>query len=76
MNQIAEIIDGLFSLETVEVLGVTKNEYLAASGLGQELEMDPNDALAFQIMLGKGLAEIYSYDRVFERISGVKRLPA
>ncbi len=75
VNQIAEIIDGVFSLETVEVLGVTKNEYLAASELGRELEMDPNDALAFQIMLSKRLDEIYSYDRIFEKMSGIKRLP-
>ena len=76
MNQIAEIIDGVFSLESVEVLGVSKSEYLAASKLGQELKIDPNDALAFQIMSSRALTEIYSYDRVFEGIAGIKRVPA
>ena len=76
VSQVAEMIDGVFSLETVEVLGVTKNEYLAASEVGKEMEMDPNDALAFQVMSSRGLSEIYSYDRVFERIAGIKRLPA
>jgi len=74
-KQLGEIVMGLIMLDNVEVLGVGKNEYFAATELGQEFGLDPNDALAVQVMQSKGLAEIYSFDRVFEKIEGIARLP-
>ena len=62
-------------LDNVEILGVGKNDYFAAAELGQEFGLDSNDALAVQVMQSKGLAEIYSFDRVFEKIEGIARLP-
>jgi predicted nucleic acid-binding protein len=74
-TEIADIIEGIFALDNVQVAGVDKDEYLAAAELGKELEMDPNDALAYQVMRSNRLFEIYSYDKVFERVEGLRRLP-
>jgi predicted nucleic acid-binding protein len=74
-KELNEIIHGVF--DRVEVLGVTREEYLAASELAQELDFgDPNDALAYQVMSDRDLNEIYSFDQVFERVEGIRRLPA
>jgi len=74
-KQLGEIVTGLIMLDNVEILGVGKNDYFAAAELGQEFGLDSNDALAVQVMQSKGLAEIYSFDRVFEKIEGIARLP-
>ena len=60
VKQLGEIVTGLIMLDNVEVLGIGKNEYFAATELGQEFGLDSNDALAVQVMQSKGLAEIYS----------------
>jgi predicted nucleic acid-binding protein len=73
-QELGEVIHAIF--DQAEVLGVTREKYLVANELARELDMDPNDALAYQTMKEKGLDEIYSFDLVFERIEGIKRLPA
>ena len=75
VKQLGEIVTGLIMLDNVEVLGIGKNEYFAATELGQEFGLDSNDALAVQVMQSKGLAEIYSFDKMFEKIEGIARLP-
>ncbi len=75
VKQLAEMLTGLLMLDNVEVLGVGKTEYFAATELGQELGLDPNDALAVQVMQSKGLSEIYSFDKVFDEIEEITRLP-
>ena len=75
VKQLGEIVTGLIMLDNVEVLGSGKNEYFAATELGQEFGLDSNDALAVQVMQSKGLAEIYSFDKMFEKIEGIARLP-
>src|SRR5579871_5044048 len=59
--EIGDVIEGIFALNNVEVAGVNKEDYLEATELGKELEMDPNDALALQVMRSNQLSEIYSY---------------
>lgn len=75
-NRLAELITGLLMLDSVDVLAVSRNDYLAATDLGRELDMDPNDALAVQVMQSMGLREVYSFDKAFVRVDGIKRLPA
>lgn len=65
----------LFMLENVEIVGVTREEYFAATELGSELDLDPNDALAVQVMDETGIDIIYSFDQDFDNIRGVTRLP-
>lgn len=76
INQLGELVTGLLTLDNVDVLEVRRDDYLAAAEFGVELGVDPNDALAVQAMKLRGVAEIYSYDRVFERMDGITRLPS
>ena len=76
VTQLGEIVTGLLMLDNVEVLEVGRTEYFAATELGQELGLDPNDALAVQVMRLRRMTEIYSFDNVFEKVDEVTRLSA
>jgi uncharacterized protein len=73
-RELGEMMQAIF--EYADVMGVSRDKYLEASELALELDLDPNDTLAYQTMKEKGLLEIYSFDQGFERIEGIKRLPA
>ncbi len=74
-DQLTIIIRGLFILDNVKVIGVSKEAYFAASELGEDLKLEPNDALAVDIMRQNDVAEIYSFDEHFNKIEGIIRLP-
>ncbi|MEM0023404.1 MAG: type II toxin-antitoxin system VapC family toxin [Thermofilaceae archaeon] len=74
-EELAKLITGLLTMENVEVRGVSREDYLAAAELGRELQLDPNDALAIDVMRASGVTEIYSFDRDFDKIEGITRLP-
>ena len=75
LPELVEFLVALYSAENVEVLGVSAEDYLAAVDLAGELGVDPNDALAVLVMRRTGLEEIYSFDRDFDRVGGIRRLP-
>jgi len=75
-QRLSEFLLGLFMLETVMIEGVSADHYFSAVELGGELEVDPNDALAVEVMKKHGVDEIYSFDSDFDRIHGVTRVPS
>lgn len=74
-DQLTNIIRGLFMLENVKIIDVTRDTYFAAVELGQDLKLEANDALAVDIMRQNGLDEIYSFDEHFDYIKGITKLP-
>ena len=66
---------GLFMLDNLTIADVTKAEYFAAIAYGDDLNLEPNDALAVDIMRQKGIEEIYSFDKHFDQVEGINRLP-
>ena len=74
-EQLTLIIRGLFTLENVKIMDVTKNAYLAAAELGEDLKLEPNDALAIDVMRQNDIMEIYSFDEHFNKIDDITRLP-
>ncbi len=66
---------GLFMLDNLTLVDVTKAEYFAAIAYGDDLNLEPNDALAVDIMHQKGIEEIYSFDKHFDQVEGITRLP-
>ncbi|MEM3569903.1 MAG: type II toxin-antitoxin system VapC family toxin, partial [Candidatus Jordarchaeales archaeon] len=74
-EELAKLITGLFMLENVEIHGVPKEVYFAAVELSRDLKIDPNDALAIDVMKTNDIAEIYSFDEDFDKIEGITRLP-
>jgi predicted nucleic acid-binding protein len=74
-DRLNHIILGLFMLDNVTIMGVTRDAYFAAAEIGEDLKLEPNDALAVDIMRQNGIAEIYSFDEHFNQIDGITKLP-
>jgi hypothetical protein len=75
LDQLAPIIRGLFMLDNVKIAGVTREAYFAAAELGDDLKLEPNDALAIDTMRLNGIKEVYSFDEDFDQAEGITRLP-
>jgi len=75
LEHLIKVILGLFMLDNVKILGVSRDTYFAAAELGGDLKLDPNDALAVEVMRLGGIDEIYSFDEDFEKVEGIAKLP-
>jgi predicted nucleic acid-binding protein len=75
LDQLTAIIRGLFMLDNVRIMDVTREAYFAATELGDDLKLETNDALAIDIMRQNNIKEIYSFDEDFDKIEGITRLP-
>ncbi|AIY89247.1 type II toxin-antitoxin system VapC family toxin [Geoglobus acetivorans] len=67
----AEFVREFMSLKNVEVFEVSPDDYLKASLVASEREVDVNDALACLKMAEKGIEEIYTFDRHFRKLDVV-----
>ena len=74
-DQLTSLILGLFMLDNVKILDVTKDAYFAAAEIGNDLKLEPNDALAVDTMRQNGIDEIYTFDEHFSNIDGIVKLP-
>ncbi|MCW3999041.1 MAG: type II toxin-antitoxin system VapC family toxin [Candidatus Bathyarchaeota archaeon] len=74
-DSLTRVILGLFMLDNVKIVDVTRDGYFAAVELSEDYSFDPNDALALDVMRQNGIAEVYSFDDHFSKIEGIKRLP-
>ena len=50
-GDLAAFVQGLLMADNVVVEGVGRDLYLSAADLGGELELDPNDALAVELLI-------------------------
>jgi predicted nucleic acid-binding protein len=74
-EQLNNLILGLFVQNNITIYGITREQYLAATELADELRLEPNDALAVDIMKQNGINEIYTYDEDFNNAHEITRLP-
>ncbi|MGE5187393.1 MAG: type II toxin-antitoxin system VapC family toxin [Betaproteobacteria bacterium] len=75
-DALTRTILGLFMLDNVTILDVTKEAYFAAVELGEDFKLEPNDALALDVMRQNDVTEIYSFDEHFSKVDGIARLPS
>ena len=75
LERLTNLILGLFMLDNVKILGVSKEAYFAAAELGDDLRLEANDALAVDVMRQSDIKEIYSFDEGFDHVEGILRLP-
>jgi len=75
LDQLTTIVRGLFMLDNVKIMGVTREAYFAATELGDDLKLEANDALVVDVMRLNNIKEIYSFDEDFDQIEGITRLP-
>jgi predicted nucleic acid-binding protein len=75
-DQLTIIIRGLFMLDNVRIVDVSRDAYFAATELGEDLKLEANDALAVDVMRQNGINEIYSFDEHFDHMEGITKLPS
>ena len=75
LEQLNNLVLGLFMLDNVKIYGVSREAYFAAAELGDDLKLEANDALAVDVMRVNNVKEMYSFDEDFEKIEGIIRLP-
>ena len=75
LEQLNNLVLGLFMLDNVKIYGVSREAYFAATELGDDLKLEANDALAVDVMRLNNMKEMYSFDEDFDRIEGISRLP-
>ena len=75
LDQLTTAIRGLFMLDNVKIMDITREAYFAAVELGDDLKLEANDALAVDVMRLNDIKEIYSFDEDFDQIEGITRLP-
>ena len=75
MEDLYSLLIGLFSMDNVRIVDVTTEDYLGAIELTSELKMDPNDCLAVDVMRCEDINEIYTFDRGFDGVAGIIRVP-
>lgn len=63
------------SKANIEVYPTAVEDYEGSLPIAREQGVSANDALAYRSMIGHGLREVYSFDRHFDQLKGVKRLP-
>lgn len=61
--------------DTIEVYSVGLGHYETSLPLAKENEISANDALAYLFMKNYGLKEIYSFDKHFDQLKDIVRLP-
>lgn len=61
--------------DNIKIMGVSKEEYLAATETADELKLEANDALAIDFMKTNNINQIYSFDEDFDRVPQITRLP-
>jgi predicted nucleic acid-binding protein len=75
MEDLYSLLIGLFSMDNVRIVDVTTEDYLGAIELTSELKMDPNDCLAVDVMRCGDINEIYTFDKGFDGVAGIIRVP-
>lgn len=61
--------------ENIEVYSVSLGHYETSIPLAKENEISANDALAYLFMKSYGLKEIYTFDKHFDQLKDIARLP-
>ncbi len=65
----------ILTMDNIEVYSVGLGHYEKALPVAEENGVSANDALAYLFMRNYGLKEIYSFDKHFNRLKDIVRLP-
>ena len=65
----------VLSMDNIEVYSVGLGHYEKSLLIANESEVSVNDALAYLFMKSYGLKEIYTFDKHFDQLKDIVRLP-
>jgi len=74
LNDSFRIEEFLLFAKNVKIFDVTRKDCLNAFGVARENEIGLSDAIAYVIMMNNKVKEIYSFDRDFDKLKGIKRV--
>jgi predicted nucleic acid-binding protein len=85
MTEIANLLEAHMSLDealvieeflirNAKLVTVNKQQYFEAIKIAKEKRVGLNDALTYVIMLKNKIYEIYSFDKDFDKLEGIKRI--
>jgi len=71
-----QIIIDLIHSPSISIFEPTRENYVEAVELAQEVSAGLNDGVAYVLMKENGIDEIYSFDKHFDSFEGLKRIHA
>lgn len=74
MEEAISITGAILSKENINVTEVTRQDCLVAQSEAVDAKVGLSDAIAFTVMRRSGVNEIYSFDRDFDRLQGIRRI--
>lgn len=74
LKEALKIEKAILLKDNIKILSVSGEDYLNSLEIAKEFDVGINDALAYVIMQRQGINEIYSFDRDFDKFSGIKRV--
>jgi len=69
------LVARLLSLDNVEILEVSAEDYVEALAVSQRYAVSLNDAVAYLKMREEGVEEVYTFDKHFRNLPVIKVLP-
>ncbi|MBS7637472.1 type II toxin-antitoxin system VapC family toxin [Candidatus Bathyarchaeota archaeon] len=69
-----EVIRGLLMKGNIHIVEISHRDYLSALPVAEGCRVGLNDALAYTFMLSRGIGEIYSFDKDFDKLENVIRV--
>ncbi len=67
---------GMLARENIDVLPVSREDYVAAAMKARGRATGLNDLLAWVLMENEGVSEVYSFDKDFDGMDGLARICA
>ena len=75
LSECRRIISDIADKRSIEVVDVNKKLYATSIQTAEMRDISINDALAFVIMQERSIKEIYSFDKHFDNIPEITRVP-
>lgn len=69
-----EVIRGLLLKDNIHMAEISRKDYLSALSIAENSAVGLNDALAYISMSHRGIREIYSFDKDFDKLENVIRV--
>ena len=74
LKNVLDIVLGILLKSNIHVVEVSYEDYLTALSIAEKAVIGLSDALAYVIMLQKGVKEIYSFDKDFDKLGKTLRV--
>lgn len=69
-----EIMRDLIHSPNVAIFEPTRENYIDAVEVAEDISVGLNDAIAYVLMKENGISEIYSFDKNFDRFKDITRI--